>query len=366
MDTPARDTGNQSGEPKGRFTLSQKQTRALGAALLLAFAVSVVAILLGLPLQLLPWIGLAVAAGASLAAFVGLIWPKATLSQSLGAGAVCTGLIAALLAVPILQNPEESATGGFASPSSTIPASSPTVSSPSPSQSASVSGPEPLTWDLDLTNPSCEGFFVDNSLLESLPPADELDAKWAYEHGGATANNIAILTVQGESDDAVVLKGVRVVDLERSPAPSPSKTSIVHPCPGGGAGLDRRCYDLLLDPQPSLTPKECEGEMPGGPVPAKDFPFKVSNSDPEVLEFDIVPGQPCLCAWKIALDWTSRGRSGTMTIDRGFSGIRSVVTQTQTYWLSQQNDTKYPYHCQMQDGTWAPPLTSKKREPAYC
>jgi len=188
-----------------------------------------------------------------------------------------------------------------ASDESTGPASQSSSNSPSSDES------DPFTWDLAFFG-RCEGFDVDNSLLKSLPVRDKLNAEWAYKNGGATDNSVITLTIPGNSDAAVVLKGIHIVDLERSPAPS--DISAVYPCEVSGGHLDRRYYELVLDEHPRLTAR------PGWDVddtitePVKDFPFKVSDSDPEYFEFDIAPGPACLCSWKIALDWTSSGRSG--------------------------------------------------------
>jgi hypothetical protein len=117
------------------------------------------------------------------------------------------GILAAVLAIPD-RSPVSSGSDG-----SKGPASQSSSNSPSSDESA------PFTWDLAFYG-RCEGFVVDNSILKSLPARDKLNAEWAYKNGGATDNNIITLTIQGNSDAAVVLKGIHIVDLERSPAPS--------------------------------------------------------------------------------------------------------------------------------------------------
>jgi hypothetical protein len=243
-----------------------------------------------------------------------------------GAAVGCAALLIGYLAIPGVRSAESGMS-----------------SAPATSLSSGPGESEPIAWDLDLTNAGCEGFILPNYRLQSLPSGDKLNAEWAYENGGATASNIVILTVQGNSEDAVVLKGIRIVDLERSPAPS--NVSAVYPCEGGGGHLDRRYFELVLDEHPRLTARPGRSVDDTITEPVKDFPFKVSNSDPEYFEFDIVDGPPCLCSWKIALDWTSRGRSGTTIIDRGFSGIRTVVTKADV-----------PFHYLQKDGSWEPPL----------
>jgi hypothetical protein len=86
--------------------------------------------------------------------------------------------------------------------------------------------------------------------------------------------------------------------------------------------LDRRYYELVLDEHPRLTARPGRDVDDTITEPVKDFPFKVSDSDPEYFEFDIAPGPACLCSWKIALDWTSRGRSKSC---HGYQGDSSVL-----------------------------------------
>jgi hypothetical protein len=268
-----------------------------------------------------------------------------------GAGAVClpsglrkrlgtfafvagtsAAVVAAVLAIP--ARPSAPPGSGTSNGSSTSQSPEP---SPPPSE-------DPFTWDLDLTKlDGCEGFVVSNSLLKSLPEKNELNAEWAYENGGATANNIIVLTIQGNSEDAVVLKGIHIVDVEQSPAPS--DISAVFPCHGQGGHMDRRYYELVLDEHPSLTARPGRSEDDEITEPVKDFPFKVSNSDPEYFEFDIAAGPPCLCSWKIAVDWTSRGRAGTTIIDHKFGSIRTIVTKA-----------PFEYYYLQDDGEWSPPL----------
>jgi hypothetical protein len=171
-----------------------------------------------------------------------------------------------------------------------------------------------------------------------------LNAEWAYENGGATANNIVVLTLQGDSEDAVVLKGIRIVEVEQSPPPS--DISAVFPCHGQGGHMDRRYYEVVLDKHPKMTAQPGRSEDDTVTEPVKDFPFKVSNSDPEYFEFDIADGPSCLCSWKIAVDWTSRGLAGTTIIDHGFSSIKTVIPAK-----PMEN-----YYYLQDDGSWSPPL----------
>jgi hypothetical protein len=67
---------------------------------------------------------------------------------------------------------------------------------------------------------------------------------------------------------------------------------------------------------------------------------KVSNSDLELLIFE-VKGPDCFCEWRLAIDWTSGGRSGTTLVDHGFGKIRSAT----------KRDTSLPAYGP-EDGEW--------------
>jgi hypothetical protein len=277
--------------------------RVIAAAVLLLAAIGFVLWLFVRPPDSFP-IAASLVVATAVAFGAGAVCLPSGLRKRLGTFAFVAGtsaaVVAAVLAIPARPSPASGS--GTSNASSTSPSSQ-----PPPSEE------DPFTWDLDLTKlDGCEGFVVRNALLKSLPVKNELNAEWAYENGGATANNIIVLTIQGKSEDAVVLKGIHIVDVE--PSPAPSDISAVFPCPGRGGHLDRRYYELVLDKHPSLTAQPGRSEDDEITEPVKDFPFKVSNSDPEYFEFDIAAGPPCLCSWKIAVDWTSRGRAGTTII----------------------------------------------------
>jgi hypothetical protein len=325
--------GKAEGEDQQDDAASSAGRTVGGLALLALAALAVISIFLIKP-ESLAFTVLVVALASLLTGLSSVVLPLKLRSRSVPfvvVAAGTAGLLAAVLAIPRDSSPESS------SPTETTGQASPSTSPP-PSEG------DPFTWDLDLKFGGCEGLIVSNSLLESLPERDELTAEWAYKNGGASANNIVTLTVQGNSEDAVVLKGIHIVDLELAPAPS--DVSAIVPCAGGGGHLDRRYYELVLDKPPKLTARPGRSEDDEITEPVKDFPFKVSRSDPEYFEFDIAAGPSCLCSWKIGLDWTSRGRSGTTIIDRKFSSIRNVVS-----------DAAVSSHYLQNDGTWYPPLS---------
>ena len=221
------------------------------------------------------------------------------------------------MAVHGADNPITS-TGGQAAPETSghgAPASTPAQTKPSTEA-------DPLVTTLDFDKDLCENYIVPESLVPSLPKKDTgLDPKWIYENGGATDYGFE-LTVQGKTSTAVVLKRFRVVNLKRDPVP-PNPVQILS-CGGGGGAVTVRQFDVNLSDPVKFTPVPDEDPGTGEEVPALDFPFKVTENDPEVFLL-AATGTTCFCEWRLAIDWTSGGRSGTTVIDRGFGPIKSDV-----------------------------------------
>jgi hypothetical protein len=160
-----------------------------------------------------------------------------------------------------------------------------------------------------------------------MDPKD-VDAKWAYGNGGATQDGKMILTIQGRSGTAVIIDALRVVDFERHPAPANHVE--VLPCDPEGGRQSVRYFEVDLAKHPRVIPRpsDPDPDPPYKQQPAAKFPFKVSKSDPEVFEL-WVDGPDCLCAWRLAVDWTSGDRSGTTYLDHGFDKIRTITNQNQ-------------------------------------
>jgi hypothetical protein len=75
---------------------------------------------------------------------------------------------------------------------------------------------------------------------------------------------------------------------------------------------------------PKIIARPSPDIINGRHEPAVKLPIKVkvSDIDPEVYVFRVT-GPDCFCEWKLAIDWTNGGRSGTTLVDHGFGKIRS-------------------------------------------
>ncbi len=188
----------------------------------------------------------------------------------------------------------------------------------------------PLTAVVEVADEDCPGgeFVLPPGFdVADLPAWEDLDSAWAHARGGAdSSRNIISITLQGASDDAVVLQGLRVIDLSREPAPASSV--VVDKCNGGGDLYPRR-FDVDLDSSPvQLVAQTGDVGIPGdGADPAIDFPYTISRTEPEV--FWVTPETTsCVCSWRLALDWTSGGRSGELVLDVASEPFRTASAST--------------------------------------
>jgi hypothetical protein len=106
-----------------------------------------------------------------------------------------------------------------------------------------------------------------------------------------------LLLVEATSDQAVILRRLRVVVESRGPATSTQPDSSHEPVPMRTFLVD------LDDPEPRPAPAG---------VP--DFPYLVSPSQPEAFKVMAYTERGDI-RWRLALDWTYRGVGGSVTID---------------------------------------------------
>ena len=131
---------------------------------------------------------------------------------------------------------------------------------------------------------------------------------WAREHGGLDAfSTTAEVVVEGATSSPVVLTGLTVDVVERAPPPR-----AVHVAPSGGGPVAVRHFQVDLDKSP---PKVSSLPAEFDPSPAIDFPYTVSQSDPEVMYIVAYARAKCDCTWRANLEWVYQGKKGTTVID---------------------------------------------------
>jgi plasmid maintenance system antidote protein VapI len=161
-------------------------------------------------------------------------------------------------------------------------------------------------------NPCSQHFLVDSAPEQVGPPANEQDApRWAAAYGAVSsgAQRVA-LTVQGTGQDTVVLEAlhVRVVGKGAPLAWNDYAMGV-----GCGGGVDTKSFDIDLD-NGSPTVNVRNGQ--------RDFPYKVSESDPEVF-YITAHTKAHDVRWDLSLDWSSGSRRGTVHLDSGGNPFRT-------------------------------------------
>ncbi|MQY40930.1 hypothetical protein SRB17_89640 [Streptomyces sp. RB17] len=171
-------------------------------------------------------------------------------------------------------------------------------------------GTRPYVYD----SPCSQRFLVNSEPAQVGPPASEQDApRWAAAYGAVSsgAQEIA-LTVQGTGQETVVLEALHVRVLTTG---APLAWNDYAMGDGCGGGVDTKSFDIDLDSgNPTVTVK-------GG---QRDFPYKVSESDPEVF-YVIAHTNAHDVRWDLTLDWSSGSRSGTVHVDNNGTPFRTCT-----------------------------------------
>ncbi|WP_371629621.1 helix-turn-helix domain-containing protein [Streptomyces sp. NBC_00341] len=232
------------------------------------------------------------------------------------------------------RKPSPSATTGSATPSA---GASKTASPPAGSEPKTATGRPPTVTisSYNWEEPCGQYYLLDEPAANVPPPPVPQDTRgWARALGGVDGGQMRLeLTVQGTSEQAVVLKDLNVRVLNRS---APLKRSAFSMGEGCGSGIEPQSFDVGLDnSRPTLTP--VAGQQGDKKVPAKDFPFRVSSNDVEVFDLDAhVEGHDV--TWYLELEWSSGGQTGTLRIDDGGQPFRtSSIAGRPEYLYNRQN-----------------------------
>ncbi|MEV5447938.1 transcriptional regulator, partial [Streptomyces sp. NPDC052644] len=242
---------------------------------------------------------------------------------------------------------------GPAQPSRTGPSASPTPSAspsrtPRPSATAGPTGPTgpvptvtarpggaaperresgvPLTVDVRpyvWRDPCSQVYVVDRPPSRMPPPPSEQGARgWVTGLGGVPGGDMLMeLTVQGTGEETVVLHALRVRVVEKgAPLPWNGYTMGV----GCGGEMTPMSLDINLDAA-RPRPVPVAGQQGDREIPATDFPYKVSASDPQMLRVTAHTAGHAV-RWYLELEWSSGDRRGTLLIDdRGRPFATSAV-----------------------------------------
>jgi hypothetical protein len=162
---------------------------------------------------------------------------------------------------------------------------------------------QPYTWEA----PCSQHYLINRPPAEVAPPPLEPDAPaWVAASGAVSAGQqFVTLTVQGSGRDTVVLNSLTVRTADKRAPLAWNDYAMGYPGVGCGGGVPTHSFTVALDAtRPAVQPDSGQ----------RNFPFKVSESDPEVF-YITADANAYDVRWYLELTWSAGSRSGTLTID---------------------------------------------------
>ncbi|MGW6541568.1 helix-turn-helix domain-containing protein [Streptomyces massasporeus] len=162
---------------------------------------------------------------------------------------------------------------------------------------------EPHAWE----SPCSQRYLIDLPPGRVGPPPLEQDAPgWVAANGAVpSGEQLLKLTVQGKGQETVVVKRLTVRMAGKRAPLAWNDYAMGYPGVGCGGGVPTRFFTVALDAaRPGVVPEAGHA----------DFPFKVSESDPEVY-YIRADASAYDVSWYLELAWSSGDRTGTLTVD---------------------------------------------------
>ncbi|MCY0929331.1 helix-turn-helix transcriptional regulator [Streptomyces sp. H27-H1] len=233
---------------------------------------------------------------------------------------------------------------GPSSPPATSASTSATSASTSPATAKEGASPAaPFTVNVlpDNWDSPCDQWFALDKAPGTVPPppAGQATEGWARALHAVPAGHLRMqLTVQGTEGKAAVLHALYVHVVSGRKAPGWNAYTMGAGC---GGALVPASFAVDLDdasPRARSVPGK-EGERL---TASTDFPYKVSASDPQVLNIDAATlGQDV--SWYLELAWSSGDRKGTTRIDDHGRPFRTVALNAgHSYWYNENDNAWLP------------------------
>ncbi|MER6159990.1 helix-turn-helix transcriptional regulator [Streptomyces sp. NPDC001868] len=162
---------------------------------------------------------------------------------------------------------------------------------------------EPYTWE----SPCSQRYLVDRPPTQvAEPPGEPGAAGWVSAQGAVSSGQqFLTLSLQGAGEETVIVRSLKVKTAGKQSPLAWNDYAMAYPGVGCGAGVPTRSFTIALDAaRPAVQPK----------AGSKDFPYSVSESDPETY-YITADASAYYVSWYLELEWTSGGRSGTLTLD---------------------------------------------------
>lgn len=159
------------------------------------------------------------------------------------------------------------------------------------------------TWDSP-----CDGRYLINRPPAEVapPPTEEAATAWVAAHGAVSSGKQEVtLTVQGTGKQTVVVESLTVHTITKRTPLAWNDYAMAYPGVGCGGKVPTRSFTVALDSvRPAVQPEAGQ----------QDFPFKVSESDPEVFHVT-AEASAYDVSWSLSLAWSSGSRHGVLQVD---------------------------------------------------
>ncbi|MFJ4440124.1 helix-turn-helix domain-containing protein [Streptomyces sp. NPDC088923] len=207
------------------------------------------------------------------------------------------------------------------------------TASATPSRSVAAPTGTPVTARVNAhawEDPCSPRYLVHSDHEEMPPPPTEGDAAgWARALGAVPAGKQRVaVTLQGTGEETVVLNAMRVRTLRSGP-PLAWDAYIMGVGCGGNVPAEGFTTDLDA-PRPALKPLSGQ----------RDFPYKVSASDPEVFYVTANTAAHDV-TWCLEIDWSSGDRHGTLRVTDAGTPFRTAPAKNRPTWQWPPGDTEW-------------------------
>ncbi|MCC3779574.1 hypothetical protein, partial [Streptomyces sp. UNOB3_S3] len=184
----------------------------------------------------------------------------------------------------------------------------------------------PYVWE-----DRCDQWYLTDRqpLFMPTPPEEADSLGWAANLRAVSGGHAKVeFSVQGKGPEAVVLHAARVRVVNRT---APLSWTAYTMGSGCGGGLTPAFHDIDLDAeQPVVRP--VSGVQGDVKVPATDFPYRVSSTDPQVLEV-VARTEGHDVSWYLELEWSSGDRHGTLRLDDHGRPFRTSAIKDRPQYL---------------------------------
>lgn len=244
---------------------------------------------------------------------------------------------------PSPSKPSPSATSGSATPTATATKSTVPQGAGGKGEKRSTFQGVPVTSTISSYNWDwpCGQYYLLDRDPQGMPPVPDVQDRarrnWSAQLGGVDAGKMLIeLTLQGASQQAVVLTGLHVRVVKQEPANDWPAYSMGEGC---GGGITPQSFNIDLDDSTPVS-RPVAGEDGGGVVAAKNFPYQVTSTDVEVFHLN-AHTEAHDVTWYLELAWSSGGRKGTLRIDDNGKPFRTASMGNRPVYSYQRDTAKW-------------------------